>query len=432
MSAVRMYQRGVCLVTAALCAFAPFASAQDANVVLLESFDKSIAVSGELIEATNGQYKVSTVAGVISIDVNSVSCSGDACPAVVPNFSSGAQVRLTSNDGAVDISGNITDIIDGQYVVDNAVLGTLSIGTEVVNCAGPGCPQGLRFADETTITTEAPVVDAPASNEETAPVTVPVAESDTQETPTEPADNAQTDTPVADATTQDESLNASFSFAGSDTVGFGLLPLLLKDYAEAINATADTRTISETQSLVRYIDSDANEISSAYVDATGSGDATDALEIKAAVFGMTSRQIRDEEASRLIASGSSDLRNTDNETVIAVDSLAVITHPSNPVSRLSIAELAAIYLGQIDNWSQVGGLDAPITVLSREDGSSTRGVFENVIFDGEEQALAQRVTYPGGDNPEMAAAVKEDPLAIGYVGLIAFYNTYYHLRLMTR
>ena len=131
---------------------------------------------------------------------------------------------------------------------------------------------------------------------------------------------------------------------------------------------------------------------------------------------MTSRQLRDEEVSRLITAGSSDLRNSDNETVIAVDSLAVVTHPSNPVNQLSLAQLGAIYLGQIDNWSQVGGPDAPITVLSRDDGSSTRGVFERVVFDGEEPPLAERVTYPGGDNPEMAAWVKDDLFAIGYVG----------------
>ena len=174
--------------------------------------------------------------------------------------------------------------------------------------------------------------------------------------------------------------------------------------------------MSDTETLTRYISPNGTEVSSIYINATGSGDAADALETKSSVFGMTSRPMRDAEAQRLIASGATDLRNSEYETVIAVDSLAVVTNPANPVRELSIEEIGAIYLGLIDNWSQVGGLDAPINVLSRDDGSSTRGVFENVVFDGQEPALAQRVNYPGGDNPEMANAVKADPFAIGYVG----------------
>jgi len=195
-----------------------------------------------------------------------------------------------------------------------------------------------------------------------------------------------------------------------------LLPFLLKDYADSLNATVETEEISETETLMRYVGPDNTELSNVYVNATGSGDATGALETKAAVFGMTTRQIRDDEASRLVEAGSSDLRNSDNETVIAVDSLAVVTNPSNPIRGLSLSQLGDIYLGRIDNWSQVGGIDAPITVLSRDDGSSTRSVFEKVVFDGEEPRLAERVTYPGGDNPEIAAYVEKDPYAIGYVG----------------
>ena len=86
------------------------------------------------------------------------------------------------------------------------------------------------------------------------------------------------------------------------------------------------------------------------------------------------------------------------------------------MGEISIAQLGAIYLGQIDNWAQVGGSDAPITVLSPDEGSSSRGVFENVVFNGEQPRLAERVTYPGGDNTEIAASVKDDPFAIGYVG----------------
>jgi len=372
---------------------ATVAVAQASNSVTLESLDKSVTVTGELIGTANGQYQLNTIAGSIAMDVNTVICSGEACPLVVPDFDAGAQVRLTSTDRAVNITGSITEFVDGQYTVENVALGSIQIAADLVNCTGPGCPTGLRFADVSEVSTSSV--------------------ADTERASTVPATNATSTTVELD---KFGPADASISFAGSDTVGLGLLPFLLEDYADAINATANIDVMSETETFVQYVAADQSELSSIYINATGSGDATDALETQASVFGMTSRPMKNEEARRLIAAGSRDLRNSNFETVVAVDSLAVVTHPTNPVKAISIADLAAIYLGQIDNWAQLGGVNAPITVLSREDGSSTRGVFENAVFSGQELALAARVTYPGGDNPEMAAAVRRDPYAIGYVG----------------
>jgi len=387
MSASSQQRLGMSLCVLSLSVFVSFVSAQSANTVLLESLDKSVAVSGELVAAENGQYQLSTIAGVISMDVNDVKCTGEACPLLVPDFEPGAEVSLFSSDGAINITGKLTDYADNHYVLENAVAGSFTLSADVVECSGSGCPSGMRFANQSALNTESATANTVRAD------TTPVAE-------TESVDPA----------------NARISFAGSDTVGIGLLPFLLEDYADSLDASAQTDILSETETFVRYVGPADQELSSIYVNATGSGDAADALETKAAIFGMTSRPLDNEEARRLIAAGSSDLRNSENETVIAVDSLAVITHPSNSVKALSLAEIGAIYLGKIDNWSQVGGANAPITVLSREDGSSTRGVFESAVFDGEQPTLAERVTYPGGDNPEISAAVKNDPLAIGYVG----------------
>jgi len=417
----RSHILGAYLCAILVSTFASFATAQSSNIVLLESLDSSVTVSGELIGTENGQYQLSTVVGVIAMDVAAASCVGEACPLVVPIFEAGAEVNLTSSDGAVNITGEITDIVDGQYVLDNSVLGSVRFDMDLVDCDGPGCPTGQRFADESEANaTAAPAVETVADTipaDEVEAETTPETDLEvTAETVIAPAVNAETENTPEAETNKLGPADASISFAGSDTVGFGLLPFLLEDFANTIDATADINVMSETETFVRYLGPDETELSSIYVNSTGSGDATDALETKASVFGMTSRPIKDEEAQRLIATGSRDLRNTDLETVIAVDSLAVVTHPTNPVSEISVSDLGAIYLGQIDNWSQVGGPDAPITVLSRDDGSSTRSVFERAIFSGEEPPLAERVTYPGGDNPEIAAAVKDDPLAIGYVG----------------
>lgn len=364
------------LVASSFIVFATLASAQSDQTVSIQTVDKSASVSGELLGIVDDQYHVMTSVGELFIPVGNATCIGNACPTLAPNFVRGADVVVRSQDGTINIAGKMDAIEGGNYIIATETLGLLKIAIDRVECMGPGCPTGgvsqAAQVDQTAAQIAAPSQVNPAS--------------------------------------------AKVRFAGSDTVGFGLLPFLMEDYADYLNADMQSTDLSETETFKRYVDASGAEITSLFVNSTGSGDATDALEIRAAEFGMTSRPMQDSEAARLVATGTSDPRGTENETVVAVDSLAVITHPSNPVRQLNMNEIGAIYLGQITNWSQVGGPDAPITVLSREDGSNTRGVFENAIFSGEEPRLAARVTYPGGDNPEMAAAVREDPNAIGYVG----------------
>jgi phosphate transport system substrate-binding protein len=99
---------------------------------------------------------------------------------------------------------------------------------------------------------------------------------------------------------------------------------------------------------------------------------------------------------------------------IAVDVLAIIVNTANPVINLSTAQLRDIYLGAITNWQDVGGPDAPITVVIREKTSGTRGAFDEIVLDKAEPAgPALQTVITAGD---MAALVAQEPYAIGYVG----------------
>jgi phosphate transport system substrate-binding protein len=119
-------------------------------------------------------------------------------------------------------------------------------------------------------------------------------------------------------------------------------------------------------------------------------------------IGMASRALKPEEVKGL------------NPFQIAIDVLAVIVHPSNPVDGLSLAQLQNIYTGKITNWREVGGLDQPIMVLVREKSSGTRGAFDELVLAKQEPtAPALKAVVTAGD---MAAAVASDPAAIGYVG----------------
>ncbi len=103
------------------------------------------------------------------------------------------------------------------------------------------------------------------------------------------------------------------------------------------------------------------------------------------------------------------------ETIlIAWDAIAIIVHPSNPLSDLALNQIREIFTGRIENWASLGGGDRPITVMTREEGSGTRGAFEELVMGGERitpAALRQ------DSNGAVRVMVAGDPGAIGYISL---------------
>ena len=107
------------------------------------------------------------------------------------------------------------------------------------------------------------------------------------------------------------------------------------------------------------------------------------------------------------------------EFVVARDAIAVVVNPSNPVDQLTLEQLSDIYTNKITNWSQVGGPDRPIVLLSRESNSGTYVYFlENVIRQGQESDLLfapDTLLMPSSEG--ISAEVRQNPNVIGYDGL---------------
>ncbi len=127
-----------------------------------------------------------------------------------------------------------------------------------------------------------------------------------------------------------------------------------------------------------------------------------------------SRAIKAEERAAAQANGITPV-----EVTVALDAIAVVVHPSNPVEGLTLPQLSAIYTGQITNWRQVGGEDRPIVLLSRESNSGTYVYFlENVIRLGQKSDLLfhpDTLLMPSSEG--ISAEVRQNPNAIGYDGL---------------
>ncbi len=123
------------------------------------------------------------------------------------------------------------------------------------------------------------------------------------------------------------------------------------------------------------------------------------------------------DATTMLGTASRNIKDSEKEygmteKVLAYDGIAVIVNPANGVDELTVEQVQKIYLGEITNWSEVGGIDAEIAVISREDGSGTRGAFEEIV-DFEDALTADALIKDGNGNVQ--ATVAETPLAIGYV-----------------
>lgn len=147
----------------------------------------------------------------------------------------------------------------------------------------------------------------------------------------------------------------------------------------------------------------------------GSGTGIAALVNGTVDIANASRQIKEEEIAAARANGIEPV-----EFVVARDAIAVIVHPDNPVSQLTLQQISDIYTGVINNWAEVGGEDRPIVRLSRETNSGTHVYFlETVIRLGEKEseALFSMDTLLLPSSEGIINEIRENPNAIGYDGL---------------
>ena len=135
---------------------------------------------------------------------------------------------------------------------------------------------------------------------------------------------------------------------------------------------------------------------------TGSGSGITAVQEGTCDIGLSSRALKDEEKSAGL-----------KETILAYDGIAIIVHPDNPVSDLTIEQIAQLYTGEITNWKDVGGNDAEVVLIGREAASGTRDGFESITGTKEKCQYRQELTSTG----DVITAVSQNPDAIGYASL---------------
>ncbi len=137
-------------------------------------------------------------------------------------------------------------------------------------------------------------------------------------------------------------------------------------------------------------------------DPTGSGAGITGATEGSLDIGLSSRDLKEEETGV-------------TATKIALDGISIIVNKDNPITDLSLEDLARIATGEVKNWSELGGNDAGIVFIGREAGSGTRDGFESIVDVEDKCVYSEELTATGA----VIAKVQSNPNAIGYASLSA-------------
>ena len=142
-------------------------------------------------------------------------------------------------------------------------------------------------------------------------------------------------------------------------------------------------------------------------DPTGSGTGIEAVKTGSCDIGLSSRALKDEEVEAGLKG-----------TTVALDGIAIIVNENSKIEDLTVDQIAKIFMGEVTDWSEIGGDAGTIACIGREAGSGTRDGFESITGTDDKCKLSQELTSTGA----VIEGVKNNPGAIGYASLSAVEN----------
>lgn len=202
---------------------------------------------------------------------------------------------------------------------------------------------------------------------------------------------------------------------GSNTIGAALGPALVKGLMEhqGLQAVRIEPAQGANEQRVTGKTRQGKTVS-IEVAAHGSRTGFTALKNATADLAASSRPIKDSELVDLEPLG--DLKSPDAEQVIAIDGLAIILNPRNPLNALNTEQLAQVFNGEISTWEALGGIGGPIHLYARDDQSGTYDTFKELVLRLRGKPLAAGAKR-FESSEQLSDAVSRDPQGIGFIGL---------------
>lgn len=199
---------------------------------------------------------------------------------------------------------------------------------------------------------------------------------------------------------------------GSNTIGAQLGPELLLAFGRSKGFVGLIQTETAPQEfLIEGRRTDGSKFQ-AIVKAHGTNTGFEDLKSGLADLWMASRAAKAEEVENARVIG--DLHSADQEHVIALDGLAIVVHPDNPVSELTSSQIRDAFAGRVSNWSDLGGESGPIKLYARDHNSGTFDSFKSMVMNDGAPLSSQARRFESSSGLDQAVAA--DRNALGFVG----------------
>ena len=204
---------------------------------------------------------------------------------------------------------------------------------------------------------------------------------------------------------------------GSNTIGAKLAPALISGYLQSLGAKNIRQQESgenESQITATFAPDAGNNANKAVINiaAHGSGTGFKGLKSGTADIAAASRPAKQKEVDSL--SQMTELNSLGSEHIVGIDGLAIIIHPKNPINQLDVEQIAAIFSGQITNWSELGGAFGEINLYARDNKSGTWDSFKRMVL-GKRPLDSRALRFESND--QLSDKVSNDRQGIGFVGL---------------
>ncbi len=260
-------------------------------------------------------------------------------------------VTLTSHDGRVEILGTLLGY-DGEFYRVDTEYGELTVDGSGVLCEGPGCPNLINYV-------------------------------------------------------------AEISISGAATMAEVLMPALIEAFA--IRNGYDVERKNDSLERFEYHLRDGlsgQSLARFQFHANSSDEGFADLLADEADIAMSLREIRPQEAELGYEAGLGDMSDVNRSRVLALDGMVPIVSRANPVRSISLQQLAEVYAGNIVNWSELGGPDAPVDLYLMAPTSGFTQAIEDQLMRRAKREFSSEIKY-FDRNSSLVSAVELDPFAIG-------------------
>ena len=204
---------------------------------------------------------------------------------------------------------------------------------------------------------------------------------------------------------------------GSNTLGASLIPKLAEAYLKKLGAVTVMQQSGsvEVEKMILGQIPGKSQTAAIEIEAHGSSTGFKDLEKGVCDIAASSRPIKTSEVEVLGRLGMGQMTSNRCESVTALDGVAIIVNPENPLNRLDVETVAKVFSGEISNWREIGEYDGPISVYARDRKSGTFDTFQSIVM-GKTRVLSNwAVRFE--DSVMLYESVMNDPLGIGFIGL---------------